>query len=403
MRNQLPPGEYTCVVISGKVDKEKRGAVPVKVIGVTDDWADDVQPYVYPAISSGMQQVPQKGYYLLVRFKDNDINQGYYYGISSTPAILPAEYVSEYPDVAVMNLGEADYTYTHNRNTHVSYINNPGNSSTVEWDADGFVTLECRNASNEGGVFDKYRGDNVHHVLTEATIDIFTCMPVGQNRSNTGLGQGSEYLSVSHVSQKTIDAFHGNATVEVPKQLKPSDDADNNGTEVRDIVDASGNKVDSVEFHSGKFILVNGERKYRHIILCHSQGENFPKQAKKIMDTNSSVHFLVGKSEGAPEVLTLSEPDSTPKNTGFAQFIDLKNDGGMFSGCKYQGEKASSGAIMVMVVGSVTDGYTDYQRAMVNKLIVHIRHETGNDMLPVITPDNFDNKSLGASMALYTL
>lgn len=397
MRNKMAPGNYTGIVISGKVDKDKRGAVQCIIQGVTDDWAEENQPYVYPAPGIGLQQVPQTGFYLLVRFKDNDINQGYYYGISSTPKLLPSEYVSEYPDVAVANLGEDDYTYTHNRKTHVSFINNPGNFTTVEWNAEGYVTLECKNAHDSAGI-----GGNVQNVLTEATIDIFTCMPVGHNRDTSGIGQGSEYLAVSHIAQKTIDAFRGNATPEAPAELKPKDDSDDNGTEVRDIFNSSGSKNGSIEFHEGTFVKVNGERVYKHIILCHSQGENYPKQANKIMTTNSSVHFLIGEKDGVPEVLTELPTGKLPENTGAAQFIELENDGGMFAGSKYKGDKASTGAIIIMVIGNVLKNYTDYQSEMVNKLIEHIRYKSGNSMLPVITPDDFDKKNVAASMVSYS-
>ena len=101
MFNNLPDRDYTGIVVGGSNDTMHRGAVRVKILGITNDYEDDEQPYVYPAITTGIQQVPQVGYYLRIRFVGGDINSGYYYAMSQTPNINPAVFTENYPDAAV--------------------------------------------------------------------------------------------------------------------------------------------------------------------------------------------------------------------------------------------------------------------------------------------------------------
>ena len=96
MFNELPDKDYTCIVVGGSNDISHRGAVRVKVLGVTDSYEDDEQPYVYPALCMGLQQVPEVGYYLRVRFMHGDLNCGYYYGMSQTQELLPAAFTEYY-------------------------------------------------------------------------------------------------------------------------------------------------------------------------------------------------------------------------------------------------------------------------------------------------------------------
>ena len=152
MFNNLPDRDYTGIVVGGSNDTMHRGAVRVKILGITNDYEDDEQPYVYPAITTGIQQVPQVGYYLRIRFVGGDINCGYYYAMSQTPNINPAVFTENYPDAAVANLGEDGFFYTHNRHTHISKITNPGNNSELTWDASGFVTYESNVAHGNAGM-----------------------------------------------------------------------------------------------------------------------------------------------------------------------------------------------------------------------------------------------------------
>ena len=405
MFNKLPDKDYTAIVVGGSNDIMHRGAVRVKILGITNDFSDDEQPYVYPAITTGLQQVPQIGYYLRVRFLHGDVNNGYYYGVSQTPNIAPAVFTENYPDVAVANLGEDGFFYTHNRKTHITDIVNPGNNSQITWDASGFVTYESNVAHGNAGMGAKdNKGENLQHVLTEGTIDIFTCMPVGHNRKTSGLGQGSEYLTVSHVSQATIDAFHGSVQPQVQSETPaaPQTEAD---VPKMDIINKSGDVVMSVPIDRTDKMVKRKGKANKRIIVCHSEGECFPVMAKKFMETTSNAHYLVGRAEGDPEVLSTTpslegvDAKQSLRNTGFYQFIDIEDDAGLFSNATVNTEKANVDAVIIMLVGSAKADFTSYQRGIVDKLVEHVRAKAGNDEIPVITPNDFDVPNLVADMS----
>lgn len=393
---RLPDREYTCVVVGDSNDTEHRGAVRVKILGLTNSLTDKEQVHVYPALMNGIQQVPQIGYYLRVRFENGDPHCGRYFGMSATPSVIPAAFYAEYPDVAVGNCGEDGFFYEHNRKTHITTITNPGNYSKMIWDNNGYVTYESSIAHTNAGMGAKDgSGKNVLHVLTEGTVDIFTCMPVGHNRENTGIGQGSEYLSVSHISQATIDAFHGQAEVTPasPSTAVPQVEQD---LEKIELVDKNGEYVTSgttfVRMDRTDQVIKRVGKQATHILVCHTEGECFPVMANKIMDPNSncSAHFLVGKADGEPEVLGDNADKSHLRNYGFYQFIDLSDDGYAYSGSNISGRKANVDAVIIMVVGSATEDLSSYQHEIVSKLIWHIRSKTGISDLPVMTPGDFD-------------
>lgn len=400
MYNKLPDTDYLAVVVQGSVDTMHRGAVKARVLGITDELDDDDQPYFYPALNGSLQQVPPVGYYLRVRFEDGDINRGTYYGMSATTDVLPPEFADNYPDVAVGNLGEDGFFYTHNRQTHTTMITNPGNNSGFIWDASGFMTYESNVAhtragqgANEGG------GANTHHVLTEATIDIFTCMPVGGNRDNTGIGQGSEYLQISHISQSTVDAFNGQPQqddkAKAPALSEPFDDS----VPHVDIVNKSGETVMKVPMErTDKQIKRNGKQTKR-ILVCHTEGECFPVMASKFTSTDTNAHFLVGKVAGDPEVLGESGNKDNLKNSGFYQFIDLEDDGGAYSNATIDGEKANVDSVIIMLVGDSDTPPTSYQMDVLDKLVVHIRKKADNFDIPVVSTNSFDTIQLRATIS----
>ena len=391
MFNQLPDKDYIGLVVGGSNDISHRGAVRAKILGVTEEFEDSEQPYVYPAITTGIQQVPPIGYYLRVRFMNGDVNAGYYYGMSQTPDIAPAAFTEYYPDVAVANLGEDGFFYTHNRHTHITDIVNPGNNSTLTWDAAGFVTYESGTAHAQAGMgANEGTGENLHHVLTEATIDIFTCMPVGHNRANSGLGQGSEYLTISHVSQATIDAFHGQGQPQEQPETPQHPQTESDIPRV-DIINRSGEVVDTVPMERTDQMIKRNGKEIKRILVCHTEGECFPIMAKKFMESSSNAHYLVGKVAGDPEVLSdLNNDKDALKNSGFAQFIDLEDDGGVYSGCTIGGDKVNVDAVIIMLVGSSMDDITPYQKSVLDKLVTHIRAKAKNDEIEVVSPNDFD-------------
>lgn len=402
MLNRLPDQDYIGLVVGGSNDIHHNGAVRCKILGITDNFEDEEQPYVYPAITNGIQQVPQVGYYLRIRFLNGDINYGYYYGMSQTQDVAPAAFTEYYPDVAVANLGEDGFFYTHNRQTHITDIVNPGNNSMLTWDASGFVTYESGTAHTQAGMgANEGTGENLQHVLTEGTIDIFTCMPVGHNRANSGLGQGSEYLTISHVSQASIDAFHGQGqtpeTVESPQQ--PQTEAD---IPQMEIVNKSGEVVATVPMERTDQMIKRNGKETKRILVCHSEGECFPIMAKKFMESSSTAHYLVGKVDGKPEVLSdVDNNKDSLRNSGFAQFIDLDDDGGVYSGSTINGDKANVDSVIIMCIGSSADGLTPYQMDILDKLVTHIRVKAKNDDIPVVSPNDFDVQKPTALMPTF--
>lgn len=403
MYNVLPDVDYIAVVVEGSVDTMHRGAVKARVLGVTDEFDDDDQPYFYPALSGGLQQVPQPGYFLRVRLEDGDINRGFYYGISATPSYLPPEYSDSYPDVAVANLGEDGFFYTHNRQTHVTTIDNPGNNSSVLWDAAGFVTYDSTAAHPHAGMGAKEGGgSNTQHVLTEATIDIFTAMPVGGNRDTSGIGQGSEYLRVPHISQATIDAFNGQPPQDDTSKAPAISDTIDDSLQYNELVNASGEVVAKVPVELTDTMINRNGKVIKRILVCHTEGECFPVMASKIMTTGNTAHYLVGQVEGEPEIMGEGTDKDSLMNSGFYQFIDLDNDGGAYSGSTIYGKKANVDSVIVMLVGDAAHAPTPYQQEMLGIIVEHVRTVAGDDDIPVMSPNDFDIPSLKSAMPLFT-
>lgn len=374
--NSLTNDYYICEVVETGIDSMKSGGVRAKILGVTDDYADDDQPYVYPQLGNGLQQVPQKGYLLRVRFRDGNINMGEYYGMSQTKTFLPADYVAGYPNVAVGNCGEDTFFYVHDRAQHITTVTNP-NSSKITWDASGNITHESSLAHNNAGMNAKSGGGrNVHPVLTEATIDIFTCMPVGHNRNNTGIGQGTEYLHVSHISQATIDAFNGNISANVTPNTSMGELDAASDSQMKDILDEKGGVVGSIYFEQIpiKNVSTRRNKQCKRIVICESGGVDFPTMSDKIIANGSttSVHFLVGCVDGDPEI---KGDRGELRNSGFVQYAEMKDDVMYGSKLKKGKDKINSDAVVIMLINSSKLDFsaTDFQVEKVKQLITHIK------------------------------
>ena len=346
--NKLPLPFYYGVVVGTMIDTNHTGAVQAVIKGVTDDWKVEEQPWVYPQVGLGLEAVPQEGYWLLVKFLNGDITQGLYYSVSATPSFLPREYTENYPFLAVANLGEHNFLYTHNRDTHVTKIENPGNGSNITWGPNGAITIESDSYSSEEGA-------KSLPVLTEGTIDIFTCMPVGHGEN--GVTQGSEYLSVSHISAMTIETLRGAGPQE---ERAPSPDEISDGSNVAELYDAAGNVVETVPIEPcgpDGFALRNG-KKATHILICCTEGVPFSTKLSDFMDADakSVPHYLVGLGAGEPDVIGANDVVATDlKNNGFAQFIELQNDatfGKDMKLSKLRNKKANVDAIVVMFYGN---------------------------------------------------
>lgn len=363
--NRLPLPFYYGQVVGTTVDPNHTGAVQAIIKGVTDNWKTEEQPWVYPQLGLGLEAVPQEGYWLLIRFVGGDITQGLYYGVSATPTFLPREYTENYPFLAVANLGEHNFLYTHNRDTHVTKIENPGNGSNVTWGPNGAISVESDSYSSEEGA-------KSLPVLTEGTVDIFTCLPVGHGIS--GVMQGSEYLSVSHVSALTIETLRGAGVQEEPA---PKRDEDHDGVNLVDIVNADGDVIEQVpleECGPDAMVVRNGKVP-THILICCTEEVPFATKLSDFMsvDAKLSPHYLVGLGAGQPDIIGTNDASTSELgNKGFSQFIELSNDATFGKDMKLsqlRNKKANVDAIVVMFYGDGT--LNEYQQQKLAALRVN--------------------------------
>jgi hypothetical protein len=353
---------YYAQVVGSSVDPNRVGCVQARVSGVTDLWEDKFQPWFAHQLSTGMQQVPQKGHWLMVRFLDGDINQGMYYGVSQTKNFLPENFVGEYPDVAVLNMGESDYLYTHNRRTHITTIKNPGNNSGLTWNDAGEITMESSNASDEAG-------DPSLSVLTEATIDVFTCQPIGS--PSTGVRSGSEYLRVPHISKATIDALRGNGSG-TETVVKSVQDSEADGQETREL--NGRNKTYTIPFMESSASKKRTNKTNKRIILGATGSSPLAAYLGIVtaIDSKVCVHYLVGLGDGQPDILSSLSDQSAAKNLGFIQCADITNDGTYGSDMK---GKKNIDAVSIMFYG---DGQLNkYQEEKMLDIINHVK-KAGN-------------------------
>lgn len=377
-RGRLPLPFYYGQVVGTMVDPNHTGAVQAVIKGVTDDWKTEEQPWVYPNLGPGLQAVPQEGYWLLIKFLNGDIGQGLYYAVSATPSFLPREYADNYPYAAVANLGEHNFLYTHNRDTHITKIDNPGNGSNITWAPNGALTVESDSYSSEEGA-------KSLPVLTEGTIDIFTCMPVGHG--NNGVYQGSEYLSVSHVSAMTIEALRGGGVTD--NAAISTDDA-TDGSIQKELYDADGNEVELVPYEEvgpDAFAIRNGKTA-THILICCTENKAFSLKLADFMSDSAKIapHYLVGLGDGLPDVIGTNDANSADlKNLGFVQLVDLQNDASVGKDMKLmqlRNKKANVDAVSVMFYG---DGkLNEYQQQKLELIRTTCKKVFNLDSLPPV-------------------
>ena len=381
---------YEAIVVTDEIDPNHSGAVRVSIIGVTDKWENQYQPFVVPAIN-GMQAVPTKGTLLYVAFDEGDINMGRYFFVAQDKNYLPAEYISEYPNVAVTNLGADTFILTHNRKTNISVISHPSDSS-VTWDAFGAITHDSdKGYTNAGQDALNNQGSKSLAVLTEGTVDPFTCTVFGNNVANGGAHQGSEYFFVTHISKGTVDAINGKIVAESSDDSVSAVETGGSELVTKDIFDADGNEVGSIEYYPTESYIDRSDKQISHIIIANSGTNNFVDTASKVSEKTSTYgcHYLIGRSGDTPPTDSERSGDSSANAAGFMQFIELSNDVYFANNAKIlpSTEAANKNAVVIMLVGDGTS-YTPYQYTMLNKLIVHIRYEAKTTDVPVYVTDN---------------
>ena len=362
---------YDAQVISDEIDPNKNGAVRVKILGYTDSYAEDEQPFVFPALI-GTFAVPESGSKLQIKFDHGDINMGRYYFVSVDDSYIPKEYKDNYPYVAITNLGAFDFYMSHDRSTNTTVINHPSNT-TITIDGLGEITHDAESGyTNDVG--------KVFPVITEASIDIFCCTPIGD-------GQGSEYLSITHISKNTVSAINGAIAKTPDAQPVYTVEYDE-----RDILDINGNSNGTVEFLSTESYASNPSKKYNKIIIVHSNDVSFIDMAGKFMDESNSLscHYLIGHN---------AMSDTSTDFDGFSQFVELMDE------VNYKptvvmndGTPINKNSVIIMLVNDGTLAITDYQYTTLSLVIANIRGVAGDTSVPVYVPS--DILALGMTMTI---
>ena len=402
---------YDAIVVTDAIDPLSMGAVKVKILGVTETLADNDQPWALPSVNS-IQAVPTKGTNLRVEFDEGDINKPKYMGWSPKKSALPDVFVAEYPNIAVSNLGDDRFIMVHDRAKRDTGIIHPSDSS-VSWNNLGQIIHDSEKGYNNAGQFRGSGGTKIHSVLTEATIDIFCCTPVGNGVSKGGAYQGSEYLFATHMAQSTYDRIVSGSTPSTNNNTtaNPIEQPAGNDSSKKDLVDANGNVVQSIDFMPSPTAIKSTDEGKIRIIVGFIGHNNFAEVVNSCIDIskNFSVHYVVGTGANAQE--TSGNPDSklTTQNNSFgiAQCADiLTNDCSFASNAKFDKstDPANKRTISIMLIGDgkVTNAY---QYDMVSKILANakrIMDNTGielfttNDLIanPAFATINFDKSKV---------
>jgi hypothetical protein len=350
-------GIYDALVVSDETDRTLSGAVRVSIIGITDSLEDDIQPLALPAVDSKMG-VPTKGTFLKVYFEDGDLHQPTYLQSSPQKSYLPQEYIENYPNVAVANLGSDFFQMVHNRADKRTVIEHDS-SSRIVWNAFGTVTHESdKGYDNTGYGAKQGNGKKVQRVLTEGSIDVFTCTP---------FSGGSEYLEVTHISKSSV-------TGSVDKQqalASPTPVSDeNNG------LDAPVTRpllTEEIEYVQSKNSLTIQNRKVKIILVGNTGNNDFSDSVNSLFNSKLSAHYVVGRLQ-----------------KDFIQMIDLDKAGTFGSKGTWNMEtNLNKICISVLLCGDGKGEYSSDQYINLNKIILNAREKFGDD-IEVVTISEVD-------------
>lgn len=346
---------YDAIVISDEVDRTLSGAVRISIIGITDNIEDDFQPLALPAVDASMG-VPTKGTYLKVYFEDGDIHQPIYLQSSPQKSYLPEEYINNYPNVSVSNLGSDFFQMTHNRAERRTIIDHDSESS-LTWDAFGALTHDSDKAyENTGRGAKNGNGQKIQPVLTEGTINPFTARP---------MFGGSEYLKVSHISKSTVTG-----SIEAQQKLAevtPISETETGFDEpiTRPLL------TGTVEYLQAKNILNIPDRKIKIILIGNTGNNDFSSSVNTLLNSQISSHYVVGRLQ-----------------KDIIQMIDLDKAGTFGSKGTWNKESAINKiAVSIMLCGDGKVEYTSDQYINMNLIIQHVRQLYGNSVEIVTISD----------------
>jgi hypothetical protein len=341
----LTQGRYIAQVVGTENDPGKTGAVQVNVLGLTDSLDPAFMPWVRPSPAIQFHAVPEIGYYVSVYFNEGDIKQGWYDGVSQTGYMLDPEFVEGYPNVAVRNEGEDGFVTVHSRATKDTQTRHPS-QMTRTWDNWGTVTYDTPRAyDNMGMGADEQAGTRLHPVLTEATINPFTCRPVGNGLDVGGTNQGSEYFVVPHMSK--VSAGETGITLEPPILMDPLINLE--PSVVRTLTSSSG-AISYIEYVGIGHYTERSDKVTTKIILGNSGDLSFAGTLNKMRCGDiPGAHYIVGRggnaevSEAGIAMMATGSLDIESAE-GFVQLIETTNDGLL-------GGDNARDAISIMLVG----------------------------------------------------
>ncbi len=380
---------YDAIVVNDDVDPNHAGAVRVKIFGVTDGLEEEQQPFALPTVD-GIQAVPTKGSYLRISFDAGDVNKPKYFQVSPEKSFLPEDYVDQYPNVSVSNLGGDFFIMTHDRAAKNTIITHPS-ASRIQWDEKGRIAHESdKGYDNAGRGAYKGRGEKLQSVLTEGTVDVFCCTPVGNNIENGGAFQGSEYFFVTHISKSTVNAINGQLDSDFNTQVENARDTGTQDETKKELVDINGNVSRNVEFVETTSVVVRNGKETRKIIIDYTGQNDFPAMGEKVLDDANkfSAHYLIGRQDGASLIegqnIPNDQEDGSDLTRGFIQFAEIENDCYLGSNFPPVGPKENEDSISILLVSDGTT-FTEFQYNTINQIIENARF-------------SFDDNSIRASL-----
>lgn len=346
---------YDAIVVGDEIDRTHSGGIRVLIIGVTDEVEDANQPIALPSLNT-MMAVPTKGTYLKVYFEDGDIHQPIYLQASPQQSYLPEDYVSDYPNKAVTNLGSDIFQMVHDRANKTTVIEHDSDSS-LTYDKFGCLTHDSQKGyENTGAGAKAGNGKKIQRVLTEGTVDIFCCTP------HSG---GSEYLQVTHVSKATVD---GTFEKEDQKATPNSLNEEGSGLDTPETRNLGG---DEVEFVKAKNQIIIQNRKLKYIVVGNTGKADFGDSVNRLLNSSISAHYVIGKS--MPELI---------------QMVELDNACTFASKGQWKGETSMNKvSVSVLLTGNGTQSYSDAQYINLNRVISHIKERYGMDIEVVTIAD----------------
>ena len=387
---KLNDAYYDAIVVSDKVDPLSMGAVKIKVLGVTDKLLDDEQPWALPSVNS-IQSVPTKGTNLRVVFDEGDINKPKYIGWSPKKSALPEAFVAGYPNISVSNLGDDQFIMVHDRARRDTGIIHPSNSS-ISWNSLGQIIHDSEKGYNGAGRYKSNPGTKIQSVLTEATIDIFCCTPVGNGIATGGTYQGTEYLFATHMAQNTYDRIV-NGSVTTPDQnttANPIETPDGSNSQTQVLTGVNGNVIENIDYIPSPTAITGVNAQKLRVLVGFIGHNNFAQVVNASSDSSTkfNAHYIIGTGPKAQMTDSNDTGKASVQNVslGFAQCVDISDEAYYASNAKFpnSNDPANKNTISVVLIGDGTVT-TDYQYKEIANILANAKYVNSDNGIQLFT------------------